>query len=144
MADERDRDLTPAEAEAMLPDGPLIHTFTEMPAGFAGEDWPRREILALLREAAVIRRSGDQARAMGHGLAALRVRDGRAGVTWIETERRERLHLAIGIYAAYLIGQASESEAQAARAALTAAEQATYSRVTDDLRRVPARSAGLT
>lgn len=118
----------------MLPGGPLIHTFTDMADGFAGEDWPRHQVVALLREAAVIRRSGDQARAMGHGLAVLQVRNGDARMTWIETERRELLHLAVGTYAAALAGQASESEAQAAAAALSAAELAEYNQITADLK----------
>jgi hypothetical protein len=129
-----DRDLTFAEAEADLPDGPLIHTFTEIAGVFAGEDRPRHEVLALLREAAVIRRSGDLARAMGHGLAVLHARDEHAGVTWIEPERRDRLHLAVGAYAEYLAGLASESEARAAAAALGPAELADYAEITADLK----------
>lgn len=85
-----DRDLTPAEAEAMLPGGPVIHTYIQVPGGYLGEDMPRDKVLALLGEAAAIRRSGERERAFGHSLAVLTVRDGLAGVTWIETERRER------------------------------------------------------
>jgi hypothetical protein len=81
----------------------------------------------------VIRRSGDRARAMGHGLAVVHAGDGAARVTWIETERRERLHLAIGTYAAALAGQASQSEAQFAAAALSPAELAEYDQITADL-----------
>lgn len=129
-----DGDLTLAEAEAMLHGGPLIHTFTQVAGGFDGEDRPRHEVLVLLREAAVIRRSEAAARAMGHGLTVLHVCDGHAGVTWLETERRERLHLAIGIYAEYLAGQTSEAEARAAAAALTAAELTEYAEITADLK----------
>lgn len=134
MSLPKNRDLTPAEAEAMLPGGPIIHTFTEVTGGFAGEDCPRHKVLALLHEAAVIRPAGERARAVGHALTVLHVRDGHAEVTWIETERRERLHLAIGARAEYLAGQASESEAHAAAAALGPADMAEYAEITADLK----------
>lgn len=45
-------------------------------------------------------------------------------------DRRERLHLAIGAYAEYLAGMASESEMQAAAASLSLAEPAGYDQIT--------------
>lgn len=131
------RDLTAAEAEAMLPAGPVVHTFLQLPDGLDGADRPRQEVLAMLRDATALFRAGPHGRALGHGLAVLQIRGGHAEVTFIETgQRRDRLHLAIGVFAEYLAGQATKAEAQAAAAALKDPDQlADYATITEDLRR---------
>jgi hypothetical protein len=135
------RDLTAAEAEAMLPAGPVVHTFVQLPAGLGGADRPRQEVLAMLRDATAIFRAGPD-RAPGHGLAVLQVRDGHAEVTFLETgQRRDQLHLAIGVFAGYLAGQATEAEMLLAAAALEDPDQlADYTAITEDLRAAAARA----
>jgi hypothetical protein len=64
MSDE----LTFAEAEAMLPEGDSIHTFRSGAGLLLGADWPRGAILAALREAKTIGRSGAVACSLKHGI----------------------------------------------------------------------------
>jgi hypothetical protein len=135
-----DRILTAAEAEAMLPAGPLIHTLTRHPDGdIDGEDWPREKVLALLTAATVIRPAGEQAQAAGHGLAVLSpwrsARQDGPFVTFVETgERRDQLHLALGTYAEHLLGLASAADLQAAAAAVPASQMNDYAAITADIR----------
>lgn len=51
-----EQSLSAAEAEDWLPDGPVVHTITQSGNEMDGEDWPRDRMLALLRDATVIRR----------------------------------------------------------------------------------------
>jgi hypothetical protein len=126
------RRLTAAEAETMLPAGPVIHTFTGLPGGgLGGEDWPRDQVLALLRDATTIRVAADPPRAMGHGLAVF----AEWRVTFIETgDRHDELHYAIGTYAAHLAGLAGDAELRAAVAAVPPAQMADYTEITRQLR----------
>lgn len=61
--------LTPAQAEAILPDGDLIHTFYNLAAMLVGADWLRDQVLDKLNETGVmIELTGEQARKTGHGM----------------------------------------------------------------------------
>lgn len=63
--------LTYDEAVSLLPDGEDIHTFKNASFGLIGADWSREEILNKLRETdIVIELTGEQAKAMKHGMCA--------------------------------------------------------------------------
>lgn len=66
------RFITVEEAIALLPEGDYIHTFYQMGSTLVGADWDRADILQKLTECDKIEVAGDQARAMGHGLAVYR------------------------------------------------------------------------
>jgi hypothetical protein len=128
-----EQNLSAAEAEDRLPDGPVVHAITQSGNEMDGEDWPRDRVLALLHDAAVIRPAPERFRAIGHGLEVL---SNQGEVIFIGTgARRDRLHYAIGTFAARLIGQASEAEVQAAVAALAPGQEAEYAERTEALRR---------
>lgn len=128
-----EQNLSAAEAEDWLPDGPAVHTITQSGNEMDGEDWPRDRVLALLSDATVIRPAPEHFRAIGHGLEVLSNQD---EVIFIGTgARRDLLHYAIGTFAARLAGQASEAEVQAAVAALPPGQEADYAEITEALRR---------
>ena len=59
------------EAVSLLPDNEDIHTFKNAPFGLIGADWSRDDILAKLKEPdIVIELTGEQAKAMKHGMCA--------------------------------------------------------------------------
>lgn len=59
------------EAVSLLPNKEAIHTFYNAAFGFVGADWSKEEILNKLKEAdIVIELTGEQARAMKHGMCA--------------------------------------------------------------------------
>lgn len=59
------------EAISLLPNGENIHTFYNASFGLVGADWSREEILNKLKEPdIVIELTGEQAKAMKHGMAA--------------------------------------------------------------------------
>lgn len=125
--------LSMAEAAAKLPDGPVVHTIALVDGDHLGQDQPRDQVLSLLRDAEAICPAPDHIRATGHGLA---VHGGHGEVTFIETgARRDQLHLAVGTFAAYLVGQAGEDEVQAAVAAVPADQLAEYTEITEALGR---------
>ena len=62
--------LTYEEAVSLLPDGEYVHTFYNHGFGLVGADWGREEILDKLRKSEVIELTGEQARALGHGICA--------------------------------------------------------------------------
>ena len=64
------RYLTYEEAVALLPDCEYVHTFYNHGFGLVGADWGREEILDKLRKSEVIELTGEQARALGHGICA--------------------------------------------------------------------------
>lgn len=128
-----EQNLSAAEAEDWLPDGPVVHTITQSGNDMDGEDWPRDSVLALLRDATVIRPAPERFRAIGHGLEVL---SDQGEVIFIGTgARRDQLHYAIGTFAAHLFGQASEAEVQAAVAALPPDQEAEYTEIAEALRR---------
>lgn len=63
--------LTFEEAEAMLPEGEMIHTFVSTGFGLMGADHTRESILELLKNGKP-ELSGELATGMGHGLVAFR------------------------------------------------------------------------
>lgn len=59
------------EAVSLLPNEEDIHTFYNAAFGLEGADWSRKEILNKLKESnIVIELTGEQARAMKHGMCA--------------------------------------------------------------------------
>jgi hypothetical protein len=63
--------LTPEDAEAMLPDGEYVHTYSNPAYGIMiGADWPRDEVVKLLRTHKA-ELAGPMATANGHGIAVL-------------------------------------------------------------------------
>lgn len=61
--------ITSEQAEGLLPDGEDIHTFLNGSGMLLGADWSRKEVLAGLQSAKVIKLTGEMAREMGHGIA---------------------------------------------------------------------------
>lgn len=66
MSEEREF-LTPEQAEALLPEGELIHTFRQAGPAMLGCNWDRNEVLALLRTLKP-ELAGPGATALDHGL----------------------------------------------------------------------------
>lgn len=59
------------EAVSLLPNGKYIHTFYNAQFGLIGADWSREDILNKLKESdIVIELTGEQAKAMKHGMCA--------------------------------------------------------------------------
>ena len=59
------------EAVSLLPNSEDIHTFKNAPFGLIGADWSRGDILAELKKPdMVIELTGEQAKAMKHGMCA--------------------------------------------------------------------------
>ncbi len=64
-----ERVIVPFEqAVAMLPEGDPIHTFRQAGNVLLGADWPREDIIDLMRDKTV-EKTGEIATRMGHGLA---------------------------------------------------------------------------
>ena len=65
--------LTYEEAASLLPDEEGIHTFLNGSFGLIGADWSKEEIFELLKNPdTVIELTGENARAMRHGMCAYR------------------------------------------------------------------------
>ena len=79
--------LTTEEAIALLPEGDEIHTFYSTGVCLVGADWERSDILQKLTESDCIELSGEQARGMGHGLAAYREGARLVDILFIETDK---------------------------------------------------------
>ena len=62
--------LTPEEAISILPEGDYIHTFIENGIAMIGADWSREEVIDKLNRSDTIEITGENARNLGHGLAA--------------------------------------------------------------------------
>lgn len=56
-----------AEAVAMLPEGPMVHTFRASPGMMLGADWDRQTVIGAMAECGV-ELAGPMATAMGHKL----------------------------------------------------------------------------
>ena len=84
------RFITAEEAIKLLPDGDTIHTFYNCGMGLIGGDWYREDIIQKLTESDMIEICGEQARALGHGLAAYN-NDTRfqSEVLFIETDKEK-------------------------------------------------------
>ena len=82
-------DLNYDEAVSLLPDGDDIHTFKNAPFGLIGADWSREDILNKLKEAdIVIELTGEQAKAMNHGMCAYHKNiKSRIEILFIETDK---------------------------------------------------------
>lgn len=57
------------EAIALLPEGETIHTMLGGGGFMCGADWSRDALLDAIRKSPTLRRSGEFASAIGHGLA---------------------------------------------------------------------------
>lgn len=79
--------LNAEEAIALLPESELIHTFYSTGICLVGGDWDRAEILQKLTEVDNIEIAGEQARSMGHGLAAYNNGARLEDVLFIETDK---------------------------------------------------------
>ena len=62
--------ITVDEAINLLPEGDYIHTFFNMPFGLLGADWSREDVIDKFKTSDKIELTGEQARGLGHGLAA--------------------------------------------------------------------------
>lgn len=58
------------EAINLLPDGDYIHTFSNLPFGLLGVDCSREDVIDKFKTSDKIELTGEQARGLGHGLAA--------------------------------------------------------------------------
>ena len=84
--------LTPAQAEALLPDGDLIHTFYNLAVMLVGADWLRDQVLDKLNETGVmIELTGEQARKTGHGMCVHPNKDQyyQSDILFIETDEEK-------------------------------------------------------
>ena len=79
------RKLTPEQAEELLPDGDVVHTFRDSGAMLLGADWPKARILERFRTHGV-ELSGANARKANHGL----VSKDDTGPLFIETRREKK------------------------------------------------------
>jgi hypothetical protein len=79
------RKITPEEAQELLPDGDVVHTFRAKDTLLIGADWPKSRILERFKTHGV-ELSGDNARSMNHGLCSL----DDTGWLFIETRREKR------------------------------------------------------
>ena len=85
------RYLTYEEAVSILPNDENIHTFKNAPFGLLGADWSKEEIFELLKNTeTVIELTGEQARAMKHGMCAYR-KDAKyqSQIVFIETDEEK-------------------------------------------------------
>lgn len=83
--------LTYEEAVSLLPNEENIHTFKQAPFGLMGCDWSKDEIFALLKNSeTTIELTGEQARAMKHGMCAYR-KDAKyqSDIVFIETDEEK-------------------------------------------------------
>jgi hypothetical protein len=74
--------LTPEDAEAMLPDGDLVHTFRGGGSIIIGADWDRNDLIKSFKKYRP-ELSGEQATAMNHGIV---LTDDR-GYLFVETRK---------------------------------------------------------
>lgn len=94
--------LSPVEAEAMLPEGEMIHTFRQAGYALIGADWKRSEIIKAFQTRKP-ELSGEQATAMKHGIVFFDDH----GAVFVETVANKGLHpTAAGVESA---GENSES-----------------------------------
>lgn len=68
MDDTKLEPLSADEAIAMLPDGPMVHTFRGSAFMALGADWPRQAVMDAIRTTDRCERAGPMATAIGHGL----------------------------------------------------------------------------
>lgn len=86
MSQEKERkQLTPEQAQELLPDGDTVHTFRNGPGMLIGADWPKSRILDRFRTHGV-ELSGQNARTLNHGL----VSTDDTGPLFIETRREAK------------------------------------------------------
>ena len=72
------------EAKKRLPSGPVVHTFRQSGPMLLGADWPRADVLAVMKKHE-ISETGPHAQAMNHGLA---ITD-KSGYLFIGTKPKE-------------------------------------------------------
>ena len=83
--------LTYEEAVTLLPNEYDIHTFVNAAFGLIGADWSKNEVLELLKNPdTTIELTGENARAMKHGIAAYR-KNARyqSDIVFIETDEEK-------------------------------------------------------
>lgn len=84
------RYITSEQAQALLPDREIVHTFYNMPFGLLGADWSKEDIIEKLNKSDKIEIAGECARNMDHGLAVYS-NDAKlqSDILFIETDREK-------------------------------------------------------
>lgn len=80
------KQLTPQQAEELLPDTDVVHTFRTNTGHLIGADWPRDKIVQRFRTNGV-ELSGESAARLGHGLCSI---DEALGPLFIETRKQRK------------------------------------------------------
>lgn len=78
--------LTAEQAIELLPDDEWIHTFYNESFGLIGADWERDEIVKKLKGSQRIELTGENARKIGHGIAAYDEGSEHSDVLFIQTD----------------------------------------------------------
>ena len=84
--DDSKKYLTAEQAIELLPDDEFIHTFYNESFGLLGADWERTEIIKKLKSSQRIELTGENARKMGHGIAAYNEGAEHSDILFIETD----------------------------------------------------------
>ena len=79
--------LTPEQANSMLSQDEMIHTFLSLPMVMLGADWERSEIIKLIDDAPPmgLQLTGETAQSMKHGLAVWRGPEDKGEWVFVET-----------------------------------------------------------
>lgn len=81
------RKITYDEAVSLLPNRESIHTFYNPSFGLVGADWSREDLLDKLKKSDTIELCGENAREIGHGIAAYNQKSQRQmDILFIETD----------------------------------------------------------
>jgi hypothetical protein len=70
--------LTPDQAESLLPHGERVHSFVNPPWGFVACDSSRKAVIRLIHEAKLLEIGGERAKRMKHALVVHAREGGRA------------------------------------------------------------------
>lgn len=81
--------LTAAQAESVLPDSEVIHTFLNPGFELLGADWSREDLLTKLQSAQRIEICGSNAKNLGHGICTYNENDSYSDVLFIETDMEQ-------------------------------------------------------
>jgi len=82
--------LTPDQAESLLPHGERVHSFVNPPWGFVGCDSSREAVVRLIREAKLLEIGGERAKRMKHALV-VHAREGGCKLFATDMERVEAM-----------------------------------------------------
>ena len=82
--------LTPDQAESLLPHGERVHSFVNPPWGFVACDSSRKAVVRLIREARLLEIGGERAKRMRHALV-VHAREGGCKLFATDMERVEAM-----------------------------------------------------